>query len=37
MDTGHATVAFTLDVYGHAMPGQQADAPAAVAALVDAP
>jgi integrase len=34
---GHATVAFTLDVYGHVMPGQQADAAAAVAALVDAP
>jgi integrase len=33
---GHATVAFTLDVYGHVLPGQQADAAAAVAALVDA-
>ena len=33
---GHATVAFTLDVYGYVMPGQQADAAAAVAALVDA-
>jgi integrase len=33
---GHATVGFTLDVYGHVMPGQQADAAAAVAALVDA-
>jgi integrase len=33
---GHATPAFTLDVYGHVMPGQQADAAAAVAALVDA-
>ncbi len=32
---GHATVGFTLDVYGHVMPGQQADAAAAVAALVD--
>jgi hypothetical protein len=28
-------VAFTLDVYSHVMPGQQADAEAAVAALVD--
>ncbi|HEY7105565.1 MAG TPA: tyrosine-type recombinase/integrase [Acidimicrobiia bacterium] len=33
---GHATVGFTLDVYAHALPGQQADAAAAVAALVDA-
>jgi integrase len=33
---GHSTVAFTLGVYGHVMPGQQADAAAAVAALVDA-
>ena len=32
---GHASVAFTLDVYSHVMPGQQADAAAAVAALVD--
>lgn len=32
---GHASVAFTLDVYGHVMPGQQADAAAAVAQLVD--
>jgi integrase len=32
---GHATVSFTLDVYGHVLPGQQADAAAAVAALVD--
>lgn len=31
---GHATVAFTLDVYGHALPGQHAEAAAAVAALV---
>jgi integrase len=30
---GHASVAFTLDVYGHVLPGQQAAA--AVAALVD--
>jgi integrase len=32
---GHASVAFTLDRYGHVMPGQQAEAAAAVAALVD--
>jgi len=32
---GHATVGFTLDTYGHVIPGQQADAAAAVAALVD--
>ncbi len=32
---GHASVAFTLDVYGHVLPGQQADAAAAAAALVD--
>ena len=32
---GHASVAFTLDVYGHVLPGQQAEAAAAVAALVD--
>ncbi len=32
---GHASVAFTLDVYGHVLPGQQADAAAAVAALVE--
>lgn len=32
---GHASVAFTLDVYGHVLLGQQADAAAAVAALVD--
>jgi integrase len=32
---GHASVAFTLDTYGHVMPGQQASAAAAVAALVD--
>ena len=29
------TVAFTLATYGHVLPGQQADAAAAVAALVD--
>ncbi len=32
---GHASVAFTLDRYGHVMPGHQAAAAAAVAALVD--
>jgi integrase len=32
---GHASVAFTLERYGHVMPGQQAAAAAAVAALVD--
>jgi integrase len=32
---GHASVGFTLDVYAHVMPGQQADAAAAVALLVD--
>lgn len=32
---GHASVAFTLDVYGHVLPGQQADAAASVAAMVD--
>jgi integrase len=32
---GHASVSFTLNVYGHVMPGQQASAAAAVAALVD--
>lgn len=32
---GHASVAFTLDCYAHVMPGQQADAAAAVAALVN--
>ena len=33
---GHASVAFTLDTYAHTMPGQQANAAAAVAAMVDA-
>ena len=32
---GHASTAFTLDVYGHVLPGQQAEAAAAAAALVD--
>lgn len=31
---GHASVAFTLDTYGHTLPGQQAEAAAAVEALV---
>lgn len=33
---GHASTSFTMDTYGHVMPGQQADAARAVAALVDA-
>jgi hypothetical protein len=33
---GHASTAFTLDTYAHTMPGQQADAAAQVAAMVDA-
>ena len=32
---GHASVAFTLDTYAHVMPGQQAEAAAAVSALLD--
>ena len=32
---GHASVSFTLDTYGHLMPGQQAEAAAAAAALLD--
>lgn len=32
---GHASVAFTLDTYGHVLPGQQAGAAAAVAQMVD--
>ena len=32
---GHASVSFTLDIYAHVMPGQQAEAAAAVAAMVD--
>jgi integrase len=31
---GHASVSFTLDAYAHVMPGQQAEAAAAAAALV---
>ncbi len=34
---GHASVAFTLQVYGHALPGDQHRAAEAVAALVDGP
>lgn len=33
---GHSSVSFTLDVYAHVLDGQQADAAAAVAALVKA-
>ena len=32
---GHASVAFTLDTYAHVMPGQQAEAAAAVHALLE--
>ena len=32
---GHATVAFTLDRYGHLLPEADAEAAAAVEALVD--
>lgn len=35
MRLGHASVAFTLDTYGHDVPGRQTDAAAAVAALVE--
>jgi len=31
---GHADVGFTLQTYGHVLPGRQAEAAAAVAALV---
>jgi integrase len=34
---GHASVAFTLDRYGHVLKGRQAAAAAAVAAMVDGP
>jgi integrase len=34
---GHASVAFTLDTYGHVLPGQQREAAEAVAALVRTP
>ncbi len=34
---GHASVSFTLDTYGHCLPGQQAEAAAAVSALVFEP
>jgi len=33
---GHASVSFTLDTYAHVMPGQQAEAAAAAAALLEA-
>jgi integrase len=32
---GHSSVAFTLDTYGHVLPGQQASAANAVARLID--
>jgi integrase len=32
---GHGSVSFTLDVYGHVMPGQQRSAAVAVGSLVD--
>ena len=32
---GHASASFTLDRYGHLLPGQQAEAAARVAAKVD--
>ncbi|MCH8129214.1 MAG: tyrosine-type recombinase/integrase [Acidobacteria bacterium] len=32
---GHASVSFTLDRYGHLLPGRQAEAAARVAAMVD--
>jgi hypothetical protein len=31
---GHASIAFTLDIYSHAIPALQEDAAAVVAALV---
>jgi hypothetical protein len=31
---GHATVAFTLEVYGHVIPGMQAEAAERVAGLI---
>ena len=34
---GHASVSFTLDTYGHCLPGQQAEAAAAVSSLVFKP
>ena len=33
---GHSSVSFTLDTYGHVMPGQQAEAAEAAAALLTA-
>ena len=32
---GHADVAFTMNVYAHAIPGMQADAAQRIAALID--
>ena len=32
---GHSSVVFTLQVYAHVLPGQQSEAAARVAALVD--
>jgi len=32
---GHASVGFTLDTYAHVMPGQQAEAAAVAAALLE--
>lgn len=34
---GHASVSFTLDTYAHVMPGQQAEAAAAAASLLERP
>ena len=34
---GHASVAFTLDVYSHLLPGMQEDAAAQIANLIDVP
>jgi integrase len=34
---GHASVAFTLDVYSHLVPGMQEEAATQIAALVDRP
>ncbi len=33
---GHSSVSFTLDTYGHVLPGQQAEAASAVATLISA-
>ena len=34
---GHASVAFTLDVYSHLVPGMQEEAASQIAAVVDGP